>query len=96
MLGITVFRLSIFSLFSYSSQRLNKEQNDEECDATKMLREQKPVTIDCFGFASQDDSSNADGVKKYLQTDLNVDNKLKLQTSKFKRCYHNLYNRNLI
>ena len=74
MLGVTVFRLSIYSLFSYSLQRLNKEQNDEECPslpqdklATKMLRKQKPVTIDCLGFASQNDSSNADGVKNIFK-----------------------------
>lgn len=40
---------------------LNSEQNDEVSDTTKMLRELKFVKKDCFGFASQDDSSNADG-----------------------------------
>jgi hypothetical protein len=38
---------------------LNSELNVAECDATKMPRELMLVTKDCFGFASQDDSSNA-------------------------------------
>ena len=36
-------------------------QKVQECDTTKMLRESKLVTKDCFGFASQDDSSNTAG-----------------------------------
>jgi hypothetical protein len=35
--------------------------NVQECDATKMPRELKPVTKDCFGSASQDDSSTTAG-----------------------------------
>ncbi|MGZ8511307.1 MAG: hypothetical protein ACXWWA_13055, partial [Chitinophagaceae bacterium] len=40
---------------------LNSGQNVQDpiaigCDATKMLRDLKLVTKDCFGFASQDDS----------------------------------------
>ena len=33
------------------------EQNPEGCDATKMPKDLKLGTKDCFGFASQDDSN---------------------------------------
>ena len=37
-------------------QKISREQNDEVSDTTKMPKEPKLVTKDCFGSASQDDS----------------------------------------
>ena len=45
---------------------LKSEQKDKWSVATKMLRDIKLATKDCFGVASQDDSSNAVGQQKIL------------------------------